>query len=217
MVGTPISMLNCPSRRASILYPNAYTYRLPVNFTAITNSTPAYARSDYAFNCGQEAQPEQPSGASSTDGGGPTSLAGEASFTWLNTSQYRGIAYARSTVRIADVLDGTSNTYMAGEKYMQRDYYATGTDKGDDWGMYTGAQDDVQRSVYYNSTTPANSYTPLQDRAGYLANNRFGGPHPGACNFVLCDGSVRGISFTIDAKTHWRLGVRDDGEPASGY
>lgn len=212
MVETPLEVMNCPSRRRIVLYPNAYTYRSPANFTAVTDSAPAFARGDYAVNCGQEANPECPSGASSTDGGGPGNISAAATFTWLNTAEYRGVCYTRSTVSSAQITDGTSNTYLAGEKYMQPDYYTTGKDKGDDWGQYTGAQDDVQRSVYYNSTTPRSSYTPLQDRAGYSANNRFGSSHPGACHFVLCDGSVRAISYSIDAKTHWRLGVRDDGE-----
>ena len=39
----------------------------------------------------------------------------------------------------------------------------------------------------------------------------FGSYHPGVCNFVLGDGSVRAISVTIDTTTLGRLADRADG------
>lgn len=39
-----------------------------------------------------------------------------------------------------------------------------------------------------------------------------GGPHPGVCVFVFCDGSVRDISYSIEPEVHRRLGNRQDGE-----
>ena len=37
-----------------------------------------------------------------------------------------GIVYCGSMIKMADITDGTSNTYLAGEKYLDPDYYATG-------------------------------------------------------------------------------------------
>ena len=41
----------------------------------------------------------------------------------------------------------------------------------------------------------------------------FGSSHTAGCHFVLCDGSVRLISFQIDPEIHRRLGNRADGLP----
>jgi prepilin-type processing-associated H-X9-DG protein len=54
--------------------------------------------------------------------------------------------------------------------------------------------------------------TPLQDRIGVTDVNRFGSAHTSGCNFVLCDGSVRSIDFSIDGTTHARLGNKADGQ-----
>jgi len=40
----------------------------------------------------------------------------------------------------------------------------------------------------------------------------FGGPHTGIVLFAFCDGSVKGISTSIDAVNLRRLAVRNDGE-----
>ena len=41
----------------------------------------------------------------------------------------------------------------------------------------------------------------------------FGTAHPGGRNVVLCDGSVRTISYAIDKQIHGRPGNRKDGQP----
>jgi prepilin-type processing-associated H-X9-DG protein len=53
----------------------------------------------------------------------------------------------------------------------------------------------------------------MQDTPGYPASERFGSCHAGGCNFAFCDGSIRTISYSIDAATHKSLGNRDDGAP----
>ena len=53
---------------------------------------------------------------------------------------------------------------------------------------------------------------PLQDRPGLACPNRFGSPHDFGCNMVLCDGSLRVSSYSIDAKIHAMLGNRADGQ-----
>lgn len=41
----------------------------------------------------------------------------------------------------------------------------------------------------------------------------FGSPHSSGCQFVLCDGSVHNISFSIDLATFRNLANRRDGLP----
>ncbi|MCY2996291.1 MAG: DUF1559 domain-containing protein [Planctomycetota bacterium] len=50
-----------------------------------------------------------------------------------------------------------------------------------------------------------------------MANSSFGGPHPGVCQFVLCDGSVRPISIDIDLQTLTALVTRSGGEPVGKF
>ena len=44
------------------------------------------------------------------------------------------------------------------------------------------------------------------------ASQRFGSHHPGICQFVFCDGTVRTVRNDVDATTLSRLAVRDDGQ-----
>jgi prepilin-type N-terminal cleavage/methylation domain-containing protein len=39
----------------------------------------------------------------------------------------------------------------------------------------------------------------------------FGSAHPAGCQFVMCDGSVQTISYTVDPVVHWMLANRQDG------
>ena len=141
----------------------------------------------------------------------------EATFNWVDQKvldeNYPGVSYERSKIRIAQITDGTSNTYMVGERNINPDHYKTGGAPDGDWPMYTGQQDDNSRSVYINRTNLSFSYTPIQDTPGYGPRYRFGGPHAAGCLFVFCDGSVTMISYSIDAETNWRFGIRNDGLP----
>ena len=68
-----------------------------------------------------------------------------------------GINHQCSQVRIADITDGTSCTYLVGEKYCDPDYYYTGDSYNDDDPPLGG--DDLD---WHGWTC----YMPLQDTAG---------------------------------------------------
>jgi hypothetical protein len=50
-----------------------------------------------------------------------------------------------------------------------------------------------------------------------LDNKCFGGMHPSVTQFVLCDGSVRQVSKSINIDTLGRLADRDDGETIGDF
>ena len=54
-----------------------------------------------------------------------------------------GIFFYGSMIRVRDVTDGTSNTFLAGEKYVGPDWYTTGTDPGDNEDAMMGDNQDI--------------------------------------------------------------------------
>lgn len=205
-IQTPIAALNCPTRRPTQLFGIGYKGALYVDWTNVAGQ----ARSDYAANVGDVAEPNALTGPS-------TFADGDSSgYSWPTNADVTGIMYQRSETTMAMIRDGSSNTYLAGEKYMASDYYLTGEDGGDDWNMYVGQQDDTSRSVGYNSGSGSTSYVyypPMQDQPNVTERLCFGSAHAAGFNMAFCDGSVRSISYSIAEEVHRRLGNRKDGLP----
>ena len=201
-IGTPLAAFICPTRRRPMVFPDQR-----VNHPYCTASQDEIfateaGRTDYAINAGDMADPAYHPGPSSVAEGDDPSYNG-----WVNTSSFTGIAYQRSEVTIADVRDGTSNTYMIGEKYINSDCYTNGQDGADNENLYVGYDNDNFR------LTHPNFGPPRQDQPGLVNGYIFGSPHPGGWNVALCDGSVRAISYSIDTTTHRWLGNRRDAQP----
>jgi prepilin-type N-terminal cleavage/methylation domain-containing protein/prepilin-type processing-associated H-X9-DG protein len=198
VVGTPISFYHCPSRRPAVPYPNK---RAP-NFVGVNCAAAALlARSDYAVNCGDQNENQL--------GSGPGSIlsADNANYKWPDTNNHTGVSYLRSEIGIKHVKDGTSNTYLLGERYLNPDNYETGLDSADNENYCSGYNNDVART--------AAGGPPLRDIPGVEIGDRFGGPHSAGCNFAMCDGSVRLIPYQIEHEMHRRLANRDDGKPVT--
>jgi len=190
MVETPIAVYNCPTRRAPMAYP--YT-EAGTRYVYINIEPPRVCgRSDYGANGGSTGV-NNPAGPGSLD-------QGDASDNWGASSN--GVCYQRSQVSVIE--DGDSNTYLAGEKYMNPDGYATGTLAYDDQCWSIGQDWDV------NCWTDS---PPVRDRAGLDAGGRFGSAHPSGWNAVFCDGAVRTMNYGIDPDTHRCLGSRNDHTP----
>lgn len=208
----PIPNLHCPSRRAPALYPNTWNGGEQA-FNA--DFSTHYARSDYAANCGDANSNEGP-----VNGAGPTTLAGAATFNWGDLTIYTGVSFRRSKIRISDIRDGTSNTYMVGEKFVNPQHYTTGGDGGDNEFMTSGWNNDIYRHCFPRMPeSEIEGGPPLKDKIINPANlnqgntRRFGAAHPGGCQFVMSDGSVKTVVYRIDPQVHARLGNRQDGKP----
>ena len=88
---------------------------------------------------------------------------------------------------------------MIGEKYLNANCYGTGSGIGRHQERICGFASDNGRTTYK---------APTQDRSGVDYENAFGGAHPNAANFILCDGSTITISFAVDPTTFLMLGIR---------
>ena len=142
-----------------------------------------------------------------------------------------GIFRSRVTglVKAADITDGTSKTFMIGEKYVRNDNYEGsfgGSNKNsDDRGWSDGFDGDTMRSSCFTPIADGNpiGWDPVLGNlfrdtfssafAGVLWNViHFGSAHPGGINAVYADGSVHSISFDVDVEVFNALGSRNGDE-----
>lgn len=187
-----VPIFHCPSRRSAEPYRYGETH-----FGLVNADVPRFAaKTDYAINAGSV----------ELDGGiGPNS-ADDPRYRWPDLALMNGISFVRSRVRVADILDGTSHTILAGEKHVPASMYANGKSIGDDQGLLVGDDADIRR---YTVITPVPDI--FEERLpGARLVHAFGSAHPGATRFVFCDGSVRKIHFEIEETAFQKSGRRDD-------
>ncbi len=137
-----------------------------------------------------------------------------------------GIFFIDSSVRLADITDGTSTTFLFGERYhrdpefdRRRPVVWPGTSSPlwgwSRWGnvLSPGANASVTLSapvpINYR-VPPGGDLSTLQDRVC-----AFGSGHPGGANFAFADGSVRFVSDSIPLPTLQALSTRAGGEVVS--
>ena len=225
---TPLAMCNCPSRRQALLYPAAYPATTDL-FTGTTytprnsNPVPQVARTDYAVCAGDQYRAWFDSGP----GDLPTAIQWTKNNSWPKLAKQQtgspaytegtpatGICYLRSEIKLAQITDGTSKTYMLGEKYVIPDNYFSGLDGNDNESMFSGYDGDSSRSTYFPVPTPSGyvpTHAPMPDTPGYQNSYCFGSAHSGGLYMAFCDGSVDFINYSIDPLVHKYLGNRLDG------
>jgi prepilin-type N-terminal cleavage/methylation domain-containing protein/prepilin-type processing-associated H-X9-DG protein len=197
--GTVLSLHYCPTRRPVASLANAYNQ---VNSAAVSYAS----RTDYAANSG--------TGTGQMWSSVPTNSGDPAFFDApgykppaLAAMVANGVIYTLSTLPISRIKDGTTNTYLLGEKYLNAANYDNSVEPTDNNPIYSGFDWDWQR-------WSGNGL--VRDRRGLSDPYSFGSAHPGTANMTMCDGSVRGVSYNIDKTIHANLCNRSDGQAIDG-
>ncbi len=198
-LGSPISVFMCPTRRAAQNYgvdPSGILVKQP----HLSGPLPFGARNDYAINGGEDftAFLWGPPDLASGDNG---------SYAFPSPSASTGISFVRSHIRFSDVRDGTTQTYLVGEKSCDPEFYTNGISWGDDQGPYVSDERDNIRWARFGG-----SDLPLEkDMSGVDTTYNFGSAHSGVFHMTFCDGHVQAISYNINKSIHRNLCNRKDG------
>jgi prepilin-type N-terminal cleavage/methylation domain-containing protein len=221
---------------------------MPMTGPSLVDVGPVAAHSDYAANSGVRYNNANdvlgnplgcyinPASAGSAAGSEyPSFNSVGASGTAFNSSRrWSGVVFQRSMIGDSSLKDGTSRTYLFGEKFVDRRHYDDGLYPGDKGNMFAGFGSDNYRGTYVEWTptslttapppgSPVNSGRPamlndtvdpndLSATSSWNYQCLFGSAHSGIVNYTFCDGSTKSVSVSIDPLTHRYLGERADGQ-----
>ena len=207
MIETAIPGFYCPSRRQALAYP----YHHGGGFRN-ADRPEVCGRSCYAANLGDLFWFRNDIG--------PPSLEVAETYAWLHSGElierrnngrgHSGVVFQRSEISLRQITDGSTHTYLFGEKNINADHYTTGLTGNEDQSMYNGHDQDNLRSTHV--TDEGIGWVPTPDTPSLNLTYAFGGPHPGGWFSVFCDGSVHFLSYDMDPQVHKWLGNREDGE-----
>jgi prepilin-type N-terminal cleavage/methylation domain-containing protein/prepilin-type processing-associated H-X9-DG protein len=230
---TPVTVFNCPTRRRP--QPRVGSMagtRVQTWLEQVAQSGGGIIKGDYAANAGDALLFDTVEMYEVTD-----YATADSTSLWTDTtcgkvtrfgesrSCQTGVSYYRSEVKISQIADGTTNTYLLGEKYMRPESYEGATSSqdpgwslGENQSVYTGYEWDNHRVAYHpNRSAPGAGveyYQPRQDTPLYENAGAFGSAHSAGLNMAMCDGSVAFIAYEIDSNTHRWLANRQDGNIA---
>jgi prepilin-type N-terminal cleavage/methylation domain-containing protein len=189
---TPLKLFFCPSRRQPTQYTNFSNAKFPDStkqsqYSSLLGKTIPTALCDYAACNG--------SVAGATPGNGAV------------VSQASG---AR-TVSTTDIKDGVAYTLLLGEKAANPRISTTYIPAEDDLGYFSGYGSYTSGVTAGNFNTirfTASTLMPIRDyEVTGQTGGAFGSPHPSTWNALMCDGSNRAISYTIDSSVFQALGT----------
>ena len=214
---TPIDTFYCPSRRpaeATYVKPHFGQYMVQFRIKGICEKA---AKTDYAACAGASVSIDSDEAGGHEYTGPETLIKHYTEFKWETYDDTRGIIHQCSAVKPEHVTDGTSNTYLVGEKFVFTDSYddpraSSGYyDTAENESAYNGYGRDTIRSTYYQPHQDVESSAFATDAEKRVTGCWFGSAHPSGFNMGFGDGSVRFLPYDIDPDVHRYLGIRDDG------
>ena len=174
----------------------------------------------------------------STDTGQPWADDCSAALTWWDFEGQHGVIAPRrhGKVTFASITDGTSNTLMIGEKFLEPQFYNGGWGDGIRRGWVGGNYMNDARTTAVmlgqhmppppngagnqpkmdltnparDANLPADNIDPTNNDT-WRSISFFGSAHPAGMNSVFADGSVHNIKYGIDPQVFNALGRIDDG------
>jgi hypothetical protein len=121
---------------------------------------------------------------------------------------------SKSQTRLRDVADGTSQTFLVGEKHVPRSKYGQSGPSWGDGAIYNG---DFPRNYSRIAGLPRFNLGQGPDDLSGPWHCKFGSDHPGICQFAFTDGHVASLRSSTDMTVLNRLAVRNDGQVVGEY
>lgn len=122
----------------------------------------------------------------------------------VGNRELTGVVRRFDPLRMAQIVDGTSHSLLAGDKRMNVARLDAPQDD-DNEGYTVGWNEDTVRKT---SDPPEPDHTE-----GDLDGEKlFGSSHPGGINVLMADGSVRSVEYDIDGKVFHAMGSINDGK-----
>jgi len=191
MAAIPIPWFNCPSARPNQLYPlKPYRANWQFRNTLQPDATP---RPDYVANFGDTEHRFLE---------GPPSIAAAAEGVGFDPNVVTGLVFAGSAIRLQQIPDGMSKTYLVGEKALQ----------AADWaGDVPAGQSAIGLHHLGQGWVTSAYWPPARDRPDFPEIFRYGSRHPGGFPVAMADGSVHVMDYDIDHVAHRANANRADG------
>lgn len=202
---TMVNSYFCPSRRApqQLVYPS-------INYPSAPPL--AVGACDYAVNLGPNRQfinsltaplaVPPITTATMVDYYGPVNPSAQH-YPGLGSNVYlRG-----QPIKIADINDGTGYTILVSEKSVDPDqliYKEQGNPQLGDMYGYTAGFDQTETARF-------GTIQPHRDTSGVITPEAFGSAHPQSFNVLMCDGSVKQITYSMSTNTTAAVLTRFDG------
>jgi prepilin-type N-terminal cleavage/methylation domain-containing protein/prepilin-type processing-associated H-X9-DG protein len=137
-----------------------------------------------------------------------------------------GVMYYDSQVAFRHIIDGTSNTFMAGERWYQLRSWIIGAREVSATAFFLYSSKNIDRRYPPNASLDATGYyrshvyygnqpplPPGGQEITSLNDLFFGSFHTGGVNFVMADGSVHFIQDSIDLEVYVALASANGQEP----